>query len=705
MKNKQGLDSLFNPGSIAVVGASDNPARVGSIVFNYLLSSGKSIYPVNPGLDRIEDRKVFPSILDIPAEIDLAVIAVSAQPAVEAAEECGRKGVPFVIVIASGFGETGDEGSALEDRLREVPKHFNTRILGPNSLGIFMPENRIDTIFVEHGDKALAGGGSIAFITQSGSVGVESLGHASNIGFGMRAFVGLGNKIDLNECDFIDYFKRDRPTNCLAFYLENIECGRTFLREAAKVTPEKPVIVLKAGRTGAGASAVASHTGRLAGSDQVINGAFRQYGIQRAADDEALCDAAKTLSMLKAPAGNRVAVITPAGGYGVMLADYIESSRGVSRLEMAMLEDITKDRIREASFPFASCRNPVDLTAGATNEMFGSSIDTVLADPNVDIVICVAFFGPPTLDEGLIEEIASRAVTAVKPIIVFTQYGPFTNNFLKKFYEAGVVGFPSIGRCVRAAGSLVERTAILKSPPPETEVEYGGGKNRAYSFIPGWFSGLQEDSSPDEHEAKQLLDSAGIAVPAGVKITADQDIINVSKSLPFPPPYILKVCSPRVLHKTEQNGVLLNINRDGLTDGLADLRSRFPGENILIEEMIRWYGQEFIIGALVDPSLGPALMVGAGGIFTEIYRDIVFRLAPCSKEEAFRMLGELGVSPVLEGFRGLQIDKEGLAGIVSAVGDLVVQLGNRFSQLDINPIVFDGERWTALDAKLIINKS
>ena len=474
-----GLSRLLDPRTIAVIGASETPDSPGRIIFELLQRSGRSLIPVNLKRKSVFGRPAYPDVESVPREsaIDLAVITIPAAAAVPAAEGCARRGIPFVIVVAGGFGESGPEGRALEDRLRAIPRGSATRILGPNSLGIFVPESRIDTIFVEHGDRALAGGGGVAFVTQSGSVGVESLGLASNTGFGMRAFVGLGNKCDLDELDFLRHFGRDPGTTCLAFYVESLDAGREFLTEARRVSRDRPVIVLKAGRTSSGAQAVTSHTGRLAGSDRVIGGAFRQHGIQRALDDEELCDAAKTLAALPPPAGHRVAVLTPAGGYGVMCTDYIESSSRRAPLAMAVLEAHTQERIRAASFPFAACHNPVDLTASATDAMFGEALDALLADPGVDIILCIAFFAPPTISDELVEVIAARARGASKPILAFTQYGPFTDEHLRRFYRAGVVGFPSVFRTVRAARFLAERAEIVGALADEAPgcVEGPGG--------------------------------------------------------------------------------------------------------------------------------------------------------------------------------------------------------------------------------------
>jgi acyl-CoA synthetase (NDP forming) len=457
------IEKLLNPESIAVVGASNNREKVGSIIFEGLKRSRARLYPVNPHEEVISGHKSYPAVSDLPATVDVAVITVRAEKAVEIAEQCARRGVGSLIIVAGGFAETGDPGRVLQQRLLELPEKWGIRILGPNSLGVFVPENRFDTIFVEHGDRALAEGGGIAFISQSGSVGVEALGLASNTGFPMRAFVGLGNKIDLNELDFLRFFGAEEGTDCIALYIENVEQGRGFLEAAREVSRRKAVIALKAGRTPSGVTAVSSHTGKLAGSDRVVSGAFRQYGVQRAFDDEELCDAAKTLSYLPPARGNRVAVMTGAGGFGVMCADYIETDSPRARLEMAELSRATMERIRATAPSFASCHNPVDLTAEVDNGMFVHTLEALLADRGVDIVICITFFAPHAVTDDLIDRMADTVSGSDKPVLIFTEYGPFTDTYLKEFYKKRMIGFPSLTRTVRAARFLVERGRILSS--------------------------------------------------------------------------------------------------------------------------------------------------------------------------------------------------------------------------------------------------
>lgn len=457
------LEPLFYPDSVALIGASGNPSKVGNRILKVLMKTVKNLYPVHPVSKEVLGLAVTNRIEDLPDNISLAVITISADHAVEAAELCAEKGIKIIVIVSGGFGEVGGEGSVLEDELRRIHNKYGTRMLGPNSLGIFLPETGLDTIFVEHGDKALSGGGGIAFITQSGSVGTEALGLASNAGYGMRAFVGLGNKVDLTETHFLDYFAMDKKTNCLAFYSESIDDGKIFLEKAREASKQKAVVILKAGRTEAGQTAVSSHTGKLAGSDNVVNGAFRQYGIQRAYDEEEICDASKSLSMMNIPKGNRVAVISAAGGYGVMCTDYIEQKDSRIKLHLAEFSNETTERLNEINLPFASTHNPVDITASADDSIYVDTLDTVLNDAGVDIVICLTFFTIPAVTKELVKKISEKALEYDKPVITFAQYGPYTYKYLKEFYDRGVVGFSSVYRTVRAARFLVERADILKT--------------------------------------------------------------------------------------------------------------------------------------------------------------------------------------------------------------------------------------------------
>lgn len=699
MKYYSSIAKMLNPQKIAVIGASDDDKKVGGIVFKRLTDSGRKLYPVNPKSSKIQGYTAYQSIKDLPDGIDLVVVTVSAKKAVDAVRLCAEKKIPHYIIVAGGFSEVGKEGLELELKLKQLAIDYPIHILGPNSLGVFLPNENMDTIFVDHGDKSLEKNGTIACIVQSGSMGVEALGYAANTGYGMRAFVGLGNKCHLTEMSFLNYFSKDEKTRCIGFYLESIESGRTFLKTACDITLEKPIVVLKAGQTHTGAQAATSHTGKLAGIDNVVSGAFRQYGIQRVYDDEEFCDATKILSRIDTTPGNRVAVLTGAGGYGVMCADFIEKSDVRAPLVLADLEEKTREEIRKATFDFASCNNPVDITASADDQMFAASLDALIRDPNVDMVICIVFFSPPGISPELIKLISKKNQSSDKPVIVFTKYGPYTDAMLREFFNAGVVGYPSLGRAVRAARILVERSSIIKRLSESALPRKKGEK--AVCEPESWLSRLDDPLCVDEYDAKKLMEICGIKTPVSKKIEPDQPL-SLSG---VPSPFVLKICTGNMYHKTDHKAVLTGLAENEVPAAFKDFKTRFPGYGMLLEQQVHFEGPEMIIGVIRDPVFGLAVMVGAGGTLTEIYRDFSFRLVPCPLSEAFQMISELSISNVFDHFRGMDLDRGALAETIVRISELAQTFEDRLKLLDINPIVFSNGSWVALDVKIAFEKS
>ena len=731
-----GLEKLLNPHTVAVIGASNREDRIGGIILKELTRSHCLLYPVNPKYRALRGMRCYPSVLDIPGRIDLAVITIPASGVPSVLEECGRKRIPYAIVVAGGFGETGEEGKRLQDQLVEIRKRYGIRILGPNTLGVFFPHESFDTIFVEHGDKSLAGGGGTAVISQSGSVGIEALGLASNIGFGLRTFVGLGNKCDLDELDFLRYFAEEPGTQLIAFYLENINEGREFLETCSAVSRNKPIVGLKAGRTASGASAVTSHTGRLSGMDLVVEGAFRQYGILRVQDDEELTDACRALEKCPLPSGNRIAVLSPAGGYGVICADFIEMPHPRTPLTMARLLPETEHRIRSVTLPFASCHNPVDITASASGQMYGQAMEAILQDPGVDILIGLVFWSPPGIEDDLLDIIAQQVRQTEKPVLVFTTYGPFTDRYLLEFWKRGVVGYSSIERTVRAARFLVERRMQLErfaresegAPPSFPSSKKKTVRSSLRRVFQQWLRCLREPGKPDEYEVKELLKRVGISVPRGIRLEAEGGGLRLSTSrfssrfrqkegglkgrpedvratlaeeISFP--VVVKVCGSPYLHKTEVQGVRVGVEEPDWEGVVRDFRQRFPGASLLVEEQVDFLLPEILLGGIEDPQFGMALVAGAGGVLTEVYRDVSSRLCPLTSIEANQMLTELRIRPLFEGFRGLPFDREGLVRLLVRFSELLASAEGLVSQVDLNPVVYSKTRgWVVLDAKVIL---
>ena len=444
------MKALFNPRNVAVIGASGKEGKIGNHVFRYLLESKALVYPVNPNEDRILGIKCFRNLREIESEIDLAVICTPSKVCVENIRECGEKGVKYAIPVAGGFGETGREGRTLEEEMKKNAK--DTRILGPNTLGIYVP-GVIDTMFLERKRSPRPKKGRIALISQSGATAATIMNAANLYSIGFSAFVGLGNRVDLNENDFIEYFSEDESTDAIALYLESFADGLRF-REAVKRC-KKPIVMLKAGRSEAGARAAASHTGALAGSDRIVSAFCEQYGINRVYDEEELIDTARALAYSKPLRGERIAVLTTAGGHGVIATDCITGEERGIGLQMSQLSERTKEELKKLALPFASLANPVDLTASANDEMYLKALSALIDDENTDAVLVSVLFDPPGISERLIAGIIS--MERKKPLVVYTVGAEISVNAIRRFEEAGIPAYPSIWRGVRALSALHRR--------------------------------------------------------------------------------------------------------------------------------------------------------------------------------------------------------------------------------------------------------
>jgi acyl-CoA synthetase (NDP forming) len=439
------MKELFEPESIAVIGASSKEGKVGNLVFKYVSESKAKVYPVNPNEDKISG--CYRSIKEIEDSIDLAIICTPAKVCAENVRECSEKGVKYVIPVAGGFGEAGVEGKRLEDEMKKYAGQ--TRILGPNTLGIFVPEV-IDTMFLERKRSPRPGKGRIALVSQSGATAATIMNSANLYSIGFSAFVGLGNRIDLNENDFIDYFSEREDTGTIALYLESFADGFKF-KEAIERC-KKPVVLLKAGRSAAGAKAAASHTGALAGSDRIVSALCDQYNISRVYDEEELIDVSRALAYSEPLKGDRIAVLTTAGGHGVIATDYITSKEKGVALSISRLSEKTNEKLKKLALPFASLANPVDLTASATDDMYLKALDALIDDENTDGILASVLFDPPGMTEKLIDGIIARK--GKKPLIVYTVGAEMSVSAIRRFEKAGIPAYPSIWRGVRALYAL-----------------------------------------------------------------------------------------------------------------------------------------------------------------------------------------------------------------------------------------------------------
>lgn len=452
------LDALFSPRSVALIGASADPGKIGNVVLRNLSKGSFRFYPVNPKHTQIMGLRCYPSIADTPGPVDLAVVSLPARLTVDAVKDCVIKGVKVVIVTSSGFRESGPDGLAAEMEMVQAIRGSGTRLLGPNTMGVFIPSVGLDTLLIPPERSPRPESGPVAIISQSGAVSISFLERARAAGVGISACVGLGNKGDINENELLAHFEADPKTKCIALYLESFVDGRAFVRLAEAASKVKPIVLLKAGRSLAGSGAAASHTGAIAAtSDGLVAGALRQARIVRVFDEEELLDIAKALSVGGHIGGDRICIIASAGGYGVIAADYVESTDHGMGMRMASLSEETVRALRAIAPPFTSVRNPVDLTAGVTDEMYDKALEALQRDSGVDGIMMSLELQPPKVTEGLVDVAIRRSRSGQKPIVVCVFGGDKTEEVIRKLQKGGVAAYPTLLRAVRALAGLACR--------------------------------------------------------------------------------------------------------------------------------------------------------------------------------------------------------------------------------------------------------
>ena len=453
---------MFAPRSVALVGASSNPAKLGNVVLRNLLRGKFELYPVNPHEDEILGRKCYRSVSDLPLGIDLALIALPAETAGEALRDCVSRGVRVAAVTSSGFGETGPRGMETERGLAEAIAGSGTRMLGPNTMGVLVPSRRLDSLFIPVERSRRPRSGPVAIVSQSGAVGVSCLERARQAGVGVSCFVGLGNKTDIGECEILEYLSRDRKTRAIAMYLESFKDGRRFFEIAGRIGVGKPIVVLKSGRSGSGQKAARSHTGAMASRDEVVTGALSQIGVVRAYDEEELVDTVKALELVGHVDGDRVCMVASAGGYGVIAADLIESTVHGAGMQMARLTEESMMSLRRIVPEFTSVDNPVDLTASVTDEMYEGVLQVLVEDSGTDVILMSLELQPPNITRRLVQIAADVAGTRKKPIVLSVFGGSRTEATLVELQRKRVLAFPTIWRSVRAIKSLSTRGRFLR---------------------------------------------------------------------------------------------------------------------------------------------------------------------------------------------------------------------------------------------------
>ncbi len=694
------LEYLFNPKSVAVIGASKDPKKVGYAVLNNLVQfrySGK-LYPINPSSEDILGLKSCPKVSETGAEIELAVIAVPARFVPDTLLDCSAAGVKAAVILSAGFKEAGAEGIRLETRIKEISREHNIRVLGPNCLGVINTADSMNATF--------AGGmlpkGRISFFSQSGALGIAILDWAIGNKVGFSKFISLGNKADLNEIDFIEYFMGDPDTDVILGYIEDVVDGRRFLDVAGRATKIKPIILMKSGGTAAGARAASSHTGALAGSEVAFNAAFKQTGIIKAEGIQDLFDTALAFSGRKLPSGDRLLIITNAGGPGIIAAD-VSEKLGL-RLPQMSKESI--DSIAALLPHNASLYNPVDIIGDATSERYAVVLDRAISDPNVDGIVVILTPQAMT-DVGNTADIVIRTAKATERPIITSFMGEMRVREAIQDLKAGFIpSFSYPETAVKAFKRLFDYHA-WKNSVGDTPQPHRFDKAAVQTMINEFLGTGRYEAGEDI--AMTILDHYGFMFPERALARTAMEAAAVAERIGFP--VVMKISSPDILHKTDFGGVKLNINsevaaQDAFNEITTNVKRLMPDafiNGVMIYEMIKG-GKEVILGVTYDRTFGHMIMFGLGGIYVEILKDVSFRIAPVSRSEARAMINEIKTSALLKGARGerpadIEAIVDGIVDISSIVTDFPM-----IRELDINPLMVLNRGALAIDARIIFER-
>jgi acetate---CoA ligase (ADP-forming) len=692
------LDAILRPASIAVVGASRQAGTIGHQVVANLVRHGYTgvVYPVNPKATSIHSIQAYPSVTHIPWEVDMAVVVVPKEYVLEVVDQCGAKGVKGLVVITAGFREVGGAGVELERELLERVRRHGMRLVGPNCMGVMStsPELSMNATFAP----SMPPAGPVSLMSQSGAMGVTILDYASEYGIGINDFVSVGNKPDVSGNDLVQYWAEDDRTSVILMYLENFGNPRTFTRLARRITKKKPIIVVKAGRTGAGARAASSHTGALAGLDVATEALLAQCGVIRVDTVEELFDMAMAFGTLTVPAGNRVAIVTNAGGPGIIIADACEG-RG---LEVVPLSEATQAALRDVLAAEASVRNPVDMIASATPQSYRLVLDRVLHDENVDAAI--AAFVPPL---GIKQEEVAQAIVGAKrnhqkPVLAVLMGREGLPAGRAQLKEAGVPGYIFPESAAKALAAMYRYRQWLARPDGtfrEFEVDRAAVRQ---VLDDACARGVDHLAGP---EALAVFRAYGIPVLESRVATSADEAGAAAEELGLP--VVLKVESPDVVHKTDVGGVVLNLAtaeevRTEFGAMVARVHSKLPHarlDGVLVQPFIAG-GRETIIGGTTDPTFGPLLMFGLGGVYVEAWQDVVFRVHPISDVDAREMVRSIRGHQILEGIRGeAAADQEALVEVIQRVSQLIGE-NPEIEELDINPFLVRERGGVALDARV-----
>jgi acetyl coenzyme A synthetase (ADP forming)-like protein len=712
----RGLDAVFRPRSIAVIGASRHRGAIGAEIFHNLLEFGFTgpVYPIHPHAVAIQGVRAYPTIRDVPDPVDLAVVVVPAGQVEGVLQDCGRKGVRAAVVISSGFKEVGAEGVARERRLVEIAHRHGMRLIGPNCLGVLNTEPgvRMNATFAP----TVPAGGPVAFSSQSGALGLAILDLAAKLGIGFSQFVSVGNKAEVSGNDLLEFWERDPGTRLILLYLESFGNPRRFLELARRIGRDKPIVAVKSGRTSAGSRAASSHTGSMAGPDTAVSALCAQAGVIRAETMEELFDVAMLLANQPVPRGPRVGIVTNAGGPGIMASDACETHG----LEVTALAGATCAALRAFLPAAASVRNPVDMIASATPEAFEKAVRLVANDPNVDAVL--ALYVPPMVTRPLdvaraivrgAEEARADARSSgrtPKPILSCFMGSHGVHQSLRSLQESHIPSYAFPESAAIALAHAVRYGRWRESPEgvvPVFPVDRAVAR-RVIDEVRGCgAAGATTWLAPDPTRA--LLSAYGIATPVTVFAIGPDEAVEAAENLGYP--VAVKLVSPTLTHKSEVGGVVLDLRdaaevRWAVREIARRLEQSGAGagmSGVIVQPMVTT-GAEAVIGMTRDPVFGPLVMFGLGGVHVEVLRDVMFRIHPLTDRDASEMVRGIRGVALLQGYRGAP--RADMAALEEAILR-VSQLAGDFPEvveMDLNPLRVheQGQGCEVLDARVAV---
>lgn len=699
------LEPFFEPKSVAVIGASTSPGKLGYTVVENLVDVGYAkvggVYPINPNANEILGLKAYPSVLDVPDAIELAVIVIPYMYVPEALRECGQKKIPAAIIITAGFREAGMEGLERERELLDIAKQYDIRIVGPNCLGIIDTHTPLNASFSAGTPPA----GPMAFMSQSGALGTAVLDWALAGRLGLSKFVSLGNKADVGETDLLKAWADDPHSKVIMIYVEGLPNGQEFIRTARQISHKKPIVAVKSGVTQSGSRAVSSHTGSLAGSEQAYQAAFQQAGVLRAESMQTMFDIALALGYQPLLAGDRIAIVTNAGGPGILATDALERSG----MTLARFENRTIQTLQENLPDAASAANPVDVLGDARSDRYRQAMELVINDQNVDGMLVVLTPQAMTEIEATAQAVADLSKSSNKPI-----FGCFMGEARVK---AGIAllekyGVPNYGFPERAAlafRAMSDYRAILQRPEPEF-VHFKVDQDTVRQVIDRVRS--EGRVTIGDAEAREIQTAYGLKIPDSRLAKTPDEAVKIATEIGYP--LVLKIASPDILHKTDVGGVRVGLeNTTELRDAFELMVYRaqryIPEARIWgcqVQEMVPSGGIEILVGMNRDPQFGPLVTFGLGGIYVETLKDVTFRIAPFSLAEAEEMLKEIRTHALLDGVRGQPpVDKAAIVDTLLRIGQLVQDFPE-IVELDINPLIVypEGQGAISIDMRLVLSR-